>query len=219
MAAFVDPGSRDHAQDRLGVGVDAGSGCMHRLGHRRDNRFGEHRRPAVRDHTAATETTPGASETTIGATETTVAATPTTAAAGEAQQGGSLQFVALNDLASLDNSQAVSTIDYDMTAGALYEGLYHFTSAGELEPGLATGPPEMSDDGLVYTFTIEEGAMFAGPDFEPRAVIADDVAYGMIRALDPNTVPANHGAPDTCSPSRAQRRSPTAKPMRCRGSR
>ncbi len=139
---------------------------------------------------AATETTPGDTETTTDVTETTVAATATTAAEGEAQQGGSLQLVALNDLASLDNSQAVSTIDYDMTAGALYEGLYHFNSAGELETGLATGPPEISDDGLVYTFTIEEGAMFAGPDFEPRAVTADDVAYGMIRALDPNTVPA-----------------------------
>ena len=32
--------------------------------------------------------------------------------------------------------------------------------------------------------------MFAGPDFEPREVTADDVAYGMTRALDPNTLPA-----------------------------
>jgi ABC-type oligopeptide transport system substrate-binding subunit len=146
------------------------------------------------DTTAApSETTATPTETTAGAAETTVAAETTlttVAAAGEAQRGGSLQLVALNDLASLDNSQAVSTIDYDMTAGALYEGLYHFTSEGELEPGLATGPPEVSDDGLVYTFTIEEGAMFAGPDFEPRPVTADDVAYGMIRALDPNTLPA-----------------------------
>ena len=30
--------------------------------------------------------------------------------------------------------------------------------------------------------------MFAGPDFEPRAVTAADVAYGMTRALDPNPV-------------------------------
>jgi peptide/nickel transport system substrate-binding protein/oligopeptide transport system substrate-binding protein len=101
-----------------------------------------------------------------------------------------MELVALNDLATLDNSQAVSTIDYDMVAGALFEGLYHFDAAGELEPGLAEGPPEVSDDGLTYTFKIRPEAMFAGPDFTARAVTADDVAYGMIRALDPNTKPA-----------------------------
>ena len=72
-----------------------------------------------------------------------------------------------------------------MIAGALYEGLYHFTPSGELEPALAAGPPKVSGDGLVYTFTIRPGAMFAGPDFEARAVTAADVAYGMTRALDP----------------------------------
>jgi peptide/nickel transport system substrate-binding protein len=45
--------------------------------------------------------------------------------------------------------------------------------------------PEISEDGLVYTFKLVPGAMFAGPDFEPRAVTAADVAYGMTRALDP----------------------------------
>ena len=90
----------------------------------------------------------------------------------------------------LDNSQAVDSIDYNMVAGALYEGLYHFTPEGELEPGLADGLPEVSDDGLVYTFHLKPGAMFAGPDFEPRAVTAADVAYGMTRALDPTPVGA-----------------------------
>jgi ABC-type transport system substrate-binding protein len=108
----------------------------------------------------------------------------------EPQRGGRVDLVALNDLASLDNSQAVSTIDYNMVAGALFEGLYHFTPDGELEAGLADGLPEISDDGLVYTFRIRPGAMFAGPDFEPREVTAADVAYGMTRALDPEPVGA-----------------------------
>ena len=108
----------------------------------------------------------------------------------EPQQGGSLDLVALTDLATLDNSQAVSTIDYNMVAGALYEGLYHFTPDGELEPGLADGMPEVSEDGLVYTIKIKDGAMFAGPDFEPRPVTAADVAYGLTRALDPAPVGA-----------------------------
>ncbi len=117
-------------------------------------------------------------------------ATPTGLDPSEPQRGGTLELSTPNDLATLDNSQAVSTIDYDMVAGALYEGLYHFTPEGELEAALADGMPEVSDDGLVYTITLKEGAMFAGPDFEPREVTAADAAFGMTRALDPNTEPA-----------------------------
>ena len=100
------------------------------------------------------------------------------------QYGGRLGLVAADDLTSLDNSQALA-LDYNVAAGALYEGLYHFTPSGALEPALAEGLPEVSDDGLVYTFRMKPGAMFAGPDFEPRAVTAADVAYGMTRALAP----------------------------------
>ena len=107
----------------------------------------------------------------------------------EPQRGGRLELVAANDLTTLDNSQVLD-LDYNMVAGALYEGLYHFNPQGELEEGLADGLPEVSDDGLVYTFTLKPGAMFAGPDFEPREVTAADVAYGMERALDPAPVGA-----------------------------
>lgn len=101
-----------------------------------------------------------------------------------------MRLAATSDLITLDNSQAVNTQDYSMTAGALYEGLYHIDASGELVPGLAADLPEVSDDGLVYTITLQEGAMFAGPDFTPRQVTAEDAAYGMLRALDPNTLPA-----------------------------
>ena len=107
------------------------------------------------------------------------------------QRGGSLDLVALNDLATLDNIQAVQPTDYNMVAGALYEGLYHFTPDGELEAGLADGLPEISPDGLVYTIKIKDGAMFAGRDFEPREVSAADVVYGFTRGLDPTP----NGAP------------------------
>jgi peptide/nickel transport system substrate-binding protein/oligopeptide transport system substrate-binding protein len=103
----------------------------------------------------------------------------------EPDRGGRLELMALNDLTTLDNSQVLD-LDYNMVAGALYEGLYHFTPDGELVAALADGFPEISDDGLVYTFSLKPGAMFAGPDFEPREVTATDVAYGMTRALDPS---------------------------------
>lgn len=108
---------------------------------------------------------------------------------GEPDRGGRLELMALNDLTTLDNTQALD-LDYNMAAGALYEGLYHFNPDGELEDGLADGPPEISEDGLVYTFTLKPGAMFAGPGFEPREVTAADVAYGLTRALDPEPVGA-----------------------------
>ena len=107
----------------------------------------------------------------------------------EPQRGGRLELVAANDLTTLDNSQVLD-LDYNMVAGALYEGLYRFNPRGELEAGLADGMPEVSDDGLVYTFRLKPGAMFAGPGFEPREVTAADVAYGMERALDPDPVGA-----------------------------
>lgn len=112
------------------------------------------------------------------------------AGGGGPQRGGVMKLVALNDLATLDNSQAVTGIDYNIVAEALYEGLYTFTSEGELVPSLADGMPEISEDGLTYTIRIREGAQFAGPGFTPRQVTADDAAFGMIRALDPATLPA-----------------------------
>ena len=108
-----------------------------------------------------------------------------TAQDGAPTPGGRLELVALNDPRTLDNHQAVDTIEYNTVAGALFEGLYHFTPEGELVAALADGLPEVSEDGLVHTFAIKPGAMFAGPDFSPREVTAADVAYGLTRALDP----------------------------------
>ena len=111
-------------------------------------------------------------------------------AAGQPQTGGTLHLAASNDLVTLDNTQAVSTIDYSMTAGALYEGLYHVDSQGNIVAALADSLPNISPDQLTYTIQIRPDAMFAGPSFTPRAVTADDVAYGMLRAMNPKTKPA-----------------------------
>ncbi|MBI3647507.1 MAG: ABC transporter substrate-binding protein [Actinobacteria bacterium] len=118
--------------------------------------------------------------------------TQTPAATGSTgpQRGGVLKLADGNDVVTLDNSQAVSTIDYSLTAGALYEGLYHVDTSGNIVAALADGLPTISADNLTYTIKIRPGAMFAGPNFTPRAVTAQDAAYGMERALDPNTKPA-----------------------------
>jgi peptide/nickel transport system substrate-binding protein len=108
---------------------------------------------------------------------------------GQPRSGGVMRLAAAVDVVTLDNSQAVSTIDYSLTAGALYEGLYHVDPDGTIVPALAADLPDVSDDGLTYTIAIRDGAMFAGPGFDARPVTAEDAAYGMERALDPNTKP------------------------------
>lgn len=125
-----------------------------------------------------------------GGSSPSATATSSGGASGGPQRGGALKLAAAVDVVTLDNSQAVSTIDYSLTAGALYEGLYHVDSQGSVVAGLADGMPKISADGLTYTITLKPNAMFAGPNFTPRAVTAKDAAYGMIRALDPNTKPA-----------------------------
>lgn len=121
--------------------------------------------------------------------ESTTTTTTTASTATSPQQGGTLKLADANDVVTLDNSQAVSTIDYELTAGALYEGLYHVDEGGDLVAALAADMPTVSQDGLTYTIAIRPDAMFAGPGFTPRAVTAQDAAYGMERALDPNTKP------------------------------
>src|SRR5881397_3682520 len=77
-----------------------------------------------------------------GCTSNDNGSTPTTTATGPTstspQQGGTLKLADANDVVTLDNSQAVSTIDYSLTAGALYEGLYHVDQDGNIVSALAT---------------------------------------------------------------------------------
>jgi peptide/nickel transport system substrate-binding protein len=54
----------------------------------------------------------------------------------------------------------------------------------ELQPDLATDLPELSEDGLTYTFTIREGLMF-GPPFEDEPITADSFINAMEREADP----------------------------------
>src|SRR2546428_10912421 len=67
-----------------------------------------------------------------GGSSPSAAATSSSGASVGPQRGGALKLAAGVDVVTLDNSQAVSTIDYSLTAGALYEGLYHVDSQGSV---------------------------------------------------------------------------------------
>lgn len=61
----------------------------------------------------------------------------------------------------------------------IFQGLYAYDRALNLVPVLATGPPEVSDDGKTYTVSLETAARFQNGN----PVTAADVAY----SLDPTT--------------------------------
>lgn len=80
----------------------------------------------------------------------------------------------------------------------VYEGLleYHYLKRPhELIPGLAESMPEISQDGLTYTFKIRKGVNFTDhPAFEGgkgREVKARDFVYSFLRVADPKNNAGN----------------------------
>jgi peptide/nickel transport system substrate-binding protein/oligopeptide transport system substrate-binding protein len=119
-----------------------------------------------------------------GPTPTAVpAATQATSGGGTTpQKGGEITVVYKDDLATLDPA-----IGYDWTnwpaIKLVFDGLLDYDSGTTLEPRIAESLPEVSADGLTYTFKLRPGVKFSNG----RAVSADDVVYTMTRVLDPKT--------------------------------
>ncbi len=74
----------------------------------------------------------------------------------------------------------------------VYEGLleYHYLKRPfTLVPNLAESMPEVSKDGLTYTFKIKKGVMFqddpAFPNGKGRELVAQDFVYSIMRLADP----------------------------------
>ena len=76
-----------------------------------------------------------------------------------------------------------SSVDGACLAILAFSGLYAYDEDGNLVPELADGEPEVSDDGLTYTFKMKEGLKWS--DGEP--LDAEDVVYSWNRLADPNT--------------------------------
>lgn len=76
--------------------------------------------------------------------------------------------------------QASDNLENSMVVTQMYDTLYRENVNGEFEPSLATGYT-LSDDGLVYTFTLRDGLTFA----DGTPLTAEDVAFSWTRALDP----------------------------------
>lgn len=137
------------------------------------------------DDTAETTTTqaPAATTTTQGMQDTTTTATPTTAP--PAQMGGTIIIGTTDTIASLDPADAYSIHDWELLSN-INEGLLTFKpGTTEVQPGLATDMPVISDDGLTYTFTLKDGIMFG----DGTPLTATDYAAQLNRLLAPGPGP------------------------------
>ncbi len=98
------------------------------------------------------------------------------------QKGGALIIAYKDDLATLDPA-----IGYDWTnwptIKMVFDGLLDYDSGTTIQPRIAQSLPEVSADGLTYTFKVRQGVKF----HNGRELTADDVVYTLTRVLDPKT--------------------------------
>jgi len=117
-----------------------------------------------------------------GSTPTSSSATPV--------KGGTLHITDGDDVDFLDTADAYSPVSWALER-AYARTLYAYqsstdpTKAGTPAPDLAAGPPKVSADGTVYTFTLRQGIKWAPP--VNRALTAQDFVYGLQRMFDPTT--------------------------------
>ena len=83
----------------------------------------------------------------------------------------------LGELESIDPATAPTTIGWEVKLNTM-SGLYVFDEQNNLVPVLADGPPQVSADGLEYTFNLRSGLTF--PDGNP--LTAEDVRWSISRA-------------------------------------
>lgn len=95
--------------------------------------------------------------------------------------------------ANLDPAQA-GTTHANFVVVNLFDTLYRYKYLArpyEITPNLALALPEVSDDGLIYTFRIHQGTRFvddpAFADGRGREVTVRDLVYSLQRHFDPET--------------------------------
>ena len=88
-----------------------------------------------------------------------------------------LSFPIISDVGDLDPARMSAAVDIDLFQN-VFSGLYKFNNKLEEVPDIATGPPQISADGLTYTFKMRQDAKFSNGD----GIKADDFIYSWNRA-------------------------------------
>jgi len=89
-----------------------------------------------------------------------------------------------NEPTNLDQIYGGSSGVTEVFTGNVYEGLFKITDDATVEPLLAA-ETEVSDDGLVYTFTLEDVAFHSG-----KELTAEDVKYSLDRFVSEESIAA-----------------------------
>jgi ABC-type transport system substrate-binding protein len=107
------------------------------------------------------------------------------------RQGGTFVFHHESDVRGLDPHKSFDELS-NMAIKLLFEGLLDYDRETlDLVPRLAEALPELSEDGLTYTFRLRRGVRFADspafPDGRGRELTAEDVRWSLERMLRPET--------------------------------
>jgi oligopeptide transport system substrate-binding protein len=88
-----------------------------------------------------------------------------------------LSFPINDDVGDLDPARMSAAVDIDLFQN-VFSGLYRFDKDLKEVPDIATKAPDISSDGLTYTFTMRQDAKFSNGD----PIKADDFIYSWNRA-------------------------------------
>lgn len=101
------------------------------------------------------------------------------ALADDVDNRGTLRFAIPNDPGNMDPGRTSASVDFRVVK-CIYEPLLVIKWGGiEIEPGTAESLPNVSDDGLTYTFTIRKDAKWS----DGKPVTAEDFVFGWRRGM------------------------------------
>ncbi len=125
-----------------------------------------------------------------GGNKTATSTSTPSASGGEIQRGGVLQLAIQADVdKAFDPAKEYSTLSWEPFRCCLLRMLLSTNGQDAqhegdvLRPDLATDQPQLSADGLTYTFTIKSGVHYA-PPFDNVEVTAGDFARAIARESD-----------------------------------
>ena len=114
-----------------------------------------------------------------------------TGVSGDVQPGGTLELALLGDVsAAFDPQKEYYSVTWEFYRCCLlrtllsYNGKTTAEGGAELQPDIASALPEISSDGLTYTFSLKSGINYA-PPFEDVAVTSADIIRALERESDP----------------------------------
>jgi peptide/nickel transport system substrate-binding protein len=122
----------------------------------------------------------------------TTGATSATGTTGELQPGGTVELGMLGDVsAAFDPQKEYYSVTWSWYRCCLLRTLLSYvgrtTAEGgaDLQPDIATAMPELSSDGLTYTFTLKSGVAYGDP-FGDVSVTSGDIVRALERESDPD---------------------------------